>query len=167
MVEQLRRRMIATAVVGGVSLVFAAAWGLFADVERTPRLSHGPVAAPTTERADAGGTVPLSMEAFAVRLSPSPPPPTPPAGAPSEETSRAGRLELLAISTVDGHLVAAIYDAVDNRVHLVRSGERIGDMAVTQVGPREVRVEEGDRLRTLSLSVPADARVRETPGGST
>jgi len=147
----------------GVGLALLGAVGIWAlrpvGIEPSlPAPIAGGVAAPG--QADVPGAAvaaPFDAGLFARRLSPAPPAPAPQPGTPA---GRLASLSLVAVSRVDGVLVAAIYDATDDRVHLLRSGDRVGEVEIASVLEREVALREGDRQLVLRLvDASAGARV--------
>lgn len=160
--ERWSRVTIATWSLGSVAICVALFWSLWGG-EVTPRLPDARVAPSDALAANARAVEPIRAESFDRRLSPAPPV-VAVADVP-KDTSRAARIQLLAISHVDGEYVAALYDAVENRVFLVRSGGTVGPVAVTQVNPREVTLAEGTATRTLRLE-PPKPRSAGTGGGA-
>jgi len=146
----------------GVGLALLGAVGIWAlrPLGIEPSLP-APIAGGVDAREHAGDpdaplAVPLDAALFARRLSPEPPAPE---GQPNAPVGRLASLSLIAVSRVDGVLVAAIYDATDDRVHLLRSGDRVGEVEIASVLEREVALREGDRQLVLRL-VDASAGAR-------
>ena len=162
-----RRNLAATWCAGCIVLAGVAWWALAAgSVEpRLPSLEAGAPATAAGAPAGAGSgavelaSAPIYIALFEGRLSPKPPPP--PAAA-EVASGRIASLSLIAISLVDGAYVAAIYDARDDRVHLVESGARLAEVEVAAVLPREVALREGGTLVTLRL---VEARPGAEGGG--
>lgn len=149
--DRLRRMTLATWSVGLVAIGGAVLWSVVGGAVE-PRLPD-PRIAPSETLASVGRPIePLRQDAFAGRLSPAPPPAS--VTEAPKDTSRSGSLELVAISRVGEEFVAAIYDNGEKRLHLVRSGERIGPVAVTKVESREVVLAEGTATRSLRLMPP-------------
>jgi hypothetical protein len=173
--ERSRRKLAATWCAGGVVLAAVAWWAWSAgSVEPRlpslePRLSSLEAGAPATVAgAPATGagsgafelaSAPVDIALFEGRLSPKPPPPP---AAVEVASGRIASLSLIAISLVDGAYVAAIYDAREDRVHLVESGARLAEVEVAAVLPREVSLREGGALVTLRL---VEARSGAEGGG--
>lgn len=162
-----RRNLAATWCAGGIVLAGVAWWALAAGAvePRLPSLEAGAPATAAGAPAGAGSgavelaSAPIDSALFEGRLSPKPPPP--PAAA-EVASGRIASLSLIAISLVDGAYVAAIYDARDDRVHLVESGARLAEVEVAAVSPREVALREGGTLVTLRL---VEARSGAEGGG--
>jgi hypothetical protein len=165
--DRWRRASAAAWLVGGVALAAALVWGCLLDVEVQPTLpvpqgGSAPVGAPDAAK---GRRETLAAASFDRRLAPSPPPPPVTAREEEKDGSRFGRFELVAISGEDGELVAAIFDPVRQSLFLVRSGGTIDGTVVTAIEPREVRLSEGTRTRTLRL-VGAKERSDGKAGGA-
>jgi hypothetical protein len=186
--ERSRRNLAATWCAGGVVLA-AVAWLAWSagSVEprlpsleprlpsleprlssREPRVSSLEAGAPATVAGAPTGagsgafelaSAPVDIALFEGRLSPKPPPPP---AAVEVASGRIASLSLIAISLVDGAYVAAIYDAREDRVHLVESGARLAEVEVAAVLPREVSLREGGALVTLRL---VEARSGAEGGG--
>jgi len=162
-----RRNLRATWCVGGVVLAGVAWWAWAAgSVEpRLPSLETGFAAtaaggtAPLDPRAVEPASAPIDVALFEGRLSPKPPPPP---AAVETAGGRIASLSLIAISLVEGAYVAAIYDAREDRVHLVESGAHLAEVEVAAVLPREVSLREGGALVTLRL---VEARPGAEGGG--
>jgi hypothetical protein len=159
--DRLRRLTFVMWSVGLAAIGVAVLWSVAGGAVE-PRLPD-PRIAPSEALASVGRPIePLRQDAFTGRLSPAPPPAL--VTESPKDTSRSGLLELVAISRVEGEFVAAIYDNGEKRLHLVRSGERIGPVAVTKVESREVLLAEGTATRSLRL-VPPKPRDGSLPLG--
>ena len=151
--DRWRRASAGAWLVGGIALAASLVWGCLADVEVEPTL---PV--PRDESALVGPSDPtkgrrgaIAAASFDRRLAPAPPPPPVTAKEEPKDGSRLSRFELVAISSEGGELVAAIFDPVRQSLFLVKSGGTIDATVVTAIEPREVRLSEGARTRTLRL----------------
>ena len=165
--ERSRRILGATWCAGGAVLAAVAwlAWSAGSVEPRLPSLEAGAPATAAGAPTGAGSgavelaSAPIDVALFEGRLSPKPPPPT---AAAEVARGRIASLSLIAISVVDGAYVAAIYDAREDRVHLVESGARLAEVEVAAVSPREVSLREGGTLVTLRL---VEARPGAEGGG--
>jgi len=153
----IRRAMLVVWSLGAIAIGIAVTWA--ARVEVSARLPDMPVPNDTSDATrvafDVGASIdaapPQALPGFAGRFSPRPPevarPPTPVAS----EAPIAQKIQLLGIARDGDQLVAALYDASDDRVHLVRDGEAVGDLRVRRVDSRSVVLAKGDRTRSLIL----------------
>jgi hypothetical protein len=165
--DRWRRASAGAWLVGGVALAAALVWGCLVDVEVEPTLPVPRDESALVGPSDAtkGSRESLAAASFDRRLAPAPPPPPVTAKEESKDGSRFSRFELVAISSQGGELVAAIFDPVRQSLFLVKSGGTIDATVITAIEPREVRLSEGARTRTLRL-VTAKERSDGKAGGA-
>ena len=147
--DRIRRATIATWCAGGVALACVTWWSL-AGGAVSPRMPELPeVAERRVADADAG-IAPLEIRGFAKRLTPGS------AVAAATETTAAPkvpsiRLELLGIVRRESDFAAVLYDPAGDRVHIVASGDTIGEVEVRSVAEGAVTLARANESRTLRI----------------
>lgn len=165
-VARINRLTALTLGAGAIAVAVAAVWAarpsLELDLPPVPSVAASTADQPTTAEVPA----PSRLPGFTNRLSPAPPE-VAQATLKAEpiESPIAQRVELLGIARDGDTLVAALYDPVDDRVHLVRDGESIAGVDVRKIEAHRVLLAKGDRVRTLSLSAPRPAAGSSRAGG--
>lgn len=116
------------------------------------------VTAPTASDSMPATVAPLDRGAFAARIWNPPPQAEAVVSAPTAEPAPAAlpTLQLIGIAhdtDTDGHPVlrAALYDPTSDKLHLVASGERIGNVTVAEVDGQGVSLAYGGRTSRLRL----------------
>jgi hypothetical protein len=157
------RRLVATCAGGAVLIVPLAAWAL-----RPLSADAGPATPPaaTTPTAtiahDGGGDAPslpvIDRSVFDRSLWSHLPKRDSPAiddAAPKPAPALPLELEWIGVTSIDGTLVAALYDRRADRLRLVRQGERVLDAEVAELSVERLRLTRGDQELVL---------VRRRPG---
>ncbi len=142
-------------LVGGVlavGAILAWLWPLArpAEIDPLELLFDAPTRHP--ESADSSALTDLDLAAFRVALWNVPPssqvPPT-----EAKRSEPPPKLDLIAIIEQDGQYLAALYDSTADRLHIVRSGERIGLLEITNVTSRQVELRNGPKRYQLTIEL--------------
>lgn len=162
MLEILRETRLATCITAAAVLAVAgyAVWPIQRTAVPSPDLSAltqtGPRISPPADQP------PFTADVFNATIWVDPPAPPAPTIATRIEPAAPVHLQLIGIVTEpvpDGtpSRLAAIYDAGEDRLHIVANGETVERFSVIEIGVLAVRVTDGRREWELALETPGEA----------
>ena len=150
---RLRARMVATCILGGLAVASTMYWALSPLSVEVPEGAASKLLDESEMAEDPGLADALDAQAFDVMLwKPlvDSPEQAPRAVVPAS-ASRPFRLRLVGITREDGELFAALYDPDQDRLFVVRDGDRVARYRVEGVTLAGVTLSEGNAQRELLL----------------